>query len=145
MSNAAQQDISLSSSSEESFLAIITLAIQADGIFSLAEKEVVRFTVQQIKIFQNYSQEQLVEKIQHSVEEIATRGDEAVLTEAVQSLPDRLYNTVFTVVADIITADGQISKKEADILNKIQQALSISQDTADKIIEVMKYKNYYLE
>ena len=143
MSNVTKQDLSLSLSSEESFLAIIALAIQADKIFSLAEKEVVKFTVQQLKIFQKFSQKQLVQKIEQILEEIEALGEEVVLAEAVKSLPERLYKTVFTVAADLITADCTITKTEQDILNKIQLALSIPQDVADKIIEVMKYKNYY--
>ena len=138
MSNVTKQDLSLSLSLEESFL-----AIQADKIFSLAEKEVVKFTIQQLKIFQKFSQKELVQKIEQILEAIEALGEEVVLAEAAQSLPERLHNTVFTVAADLITVDCTITKTEQDILNKIQLALSIPQDVADKIIEVMKYKNYY--
>lgn len=143
MSNVTKQDLSLSLSLEESFLAILALAIQADKIFSLAEKEVVKFTIQQLKIFQKFSQKELVQKIEQILEAIEALGEEVVLAEAAQSLPSRLHNTVFTVAADLITVDCTITKTEQDILNKIQLALSIPQDVADKIIEVMKYKNYY--
>lgn len=143
MSNVTKQDLSLSLSLEESFLAILALVIQADKIFSLAEKEVVKFTIQQLKIFQKFSQKELVQKIEQILEAIEALGEEVVLAEAAQSLPERLHNTVFTVAADLITVDCTITKTEQDILNKIQLALSIPQDVADKIIEVMKYKNYY--
>lgn len=143
MSNVTKQDLSLSLSLEESFLAILALVIQADKIFSLAEKEVVKFTIQQLKIFQKFSQKELVQKIEQILEAIEALGEEVVLAEAAQSLPSRLHNTVFTVAADLITVDCTITKTEQDILNKIQLALSIPQDVADKIIEVMKYKNYY--
>ena len=143
MSNVTKQDLFLSLSLEESFLAILALVIQADKIFSLAEKEVVKFTIQQLKIFQKFSQKELVQKIEQILEAIDALGEEVVLAEAAQSLPERLHNTVFTVAADLITVDCTITKTEQDILNKIQLALSIPQDVADKIIEVMKYKNYY--
>jgi len=143
MSNAAKKDLSLST--EGSLLAIIMLAIQADGVFSLAEKEVVRFTVQQIKIFREYSQEELVQKMEESLKAIAENGEEVVLKSAVEGLPAQLYNTAFTIAADLITANDKITKNESDTLNKIQKALAIPEDTADKIIEVMKYKNYHYD
>ncbi len=145
MSNGAKQDISVSLSPEEAFLAIIMLAVQADGIFALAEKEVVRFAIEQRKIFQNSSQEELIEKMDEDLKKIKIKGEQTVLEEAVRVLPAKLYTTAFTIAADIVSSDGKITPKEADILNRIQQALSIPQDTVDKIIEVMKYKNYHHE
>lgn len=119
---------------QESFLTIIMLAVQADRVFSLEEKEVIKSTVLELEIFKNYSQKQIIEKMEQALKKIETKGEEVSLQEATRNLPKELYQTVFTTAADLIASDRQITNNERDILQRLQQTLSIPQITVNKII-----------
>ncbi len=138
--NLKQSHVALSL--EESFLAIIMIAVQADKVLTLSEEEIVKATLHRMNIFQSYSEKELIQKVEKVLSTLENQGDEVVLEAAVNALPSQLYTTAFALATDIVLSDGDMNESEENTLSKIQNSLSVSPETASKIIEVMTIKNY---
>lgn len=70
------------------------------------------------------------------------KGPQQLIHIAIAALPDRLKKTAFTCAVDIAFADGGIEEIEKNLVQELYRALGISEETAQKIVEVMKIKNY---
>lgn len=57
------------------------------------------------------------------------------------NLSDDLKLTAFACAVDIALADGVLEEEEKDIINQLAEALSIPENIAISIIEVMIIKN----
>ncbi|MFT3727237.1 MAG: tellurite resistance TerB family protein [Terricaulis sp.] len=65
------------------------------------------------------------------------------LTEAAACLPSDMCLSVFAHCVDIVLADGELVKSEADFLNGLVEAMDIPHDHAKRILEVMLIKAQY--
>lgn len=72
---------------------------------------------------------------------IKKQGAPFVLEKAVQGMPVELQETVFALAADMVFADGSVEDEERDLLENLQAKLTIPDDLAIKIIEVLQIKN----
>ena len=72
--------------------------------------------------------------MEQALKKIETKGEEVSLQEAARNLPKELHQTAFTTAVDLIASDRQITNNERDILERLQQILSIPQNTVNKII-----------
>jgi tellurite resistance protein len=72
---------------------------------------------------------------------IDAKGRAEVFAAGVKGTPPELWQTVYTLAADIIFADGTCSPEETACLRELQEALGVSDDLATKVVEVMRIKN----
>ena len=79
-----------------------------------------------------------VQKIRDAIE---GQGREEVFAAAVKGVPDDLKQTVYTLAADVVLADGIVQPDENAWLRKVQEALEVPDELATKVIEVMRIKN----
>lgn len=68
-------------------------------------------------------------------------GASAIVTSALGHVNESMKPTLFATAVDFILADGVVNDKEESLLKDLQQGLSISQELATKVIDVMIVKN----
>ncbi|MGF1489049.1 MAG: tellurite resistance TerB family protein [Prochloraceae cyanobacterium] len=134
MSHSIKQDPFVFPSIEQSFLIVIMLAVKADKIFSQSEKEVIKQSLLPMKLFENYSEEQLSSAIKKALLRIEIEGEDIALREAAKNLPSELHKFTFSLAVDLIVSDSKITQAEQVVLDKIQHTLSISINLAQRII-----------
>lgn len=134
MSHSIKQARFVFPSIEQSFLIIIMLAVKADKIFSQSEKEVIKQSLLPMKLFENYSEQQLSSAIKKALLRIEIKGEDIALREAAKNLPSELHQLTFSLAVDLIVSDSKITQAEQMVLDKIQHTLSISINLAQRII-----------
>ena len=94
-----------------------------------------------MKIFSNFSDNQMNALLKKLVNVIKKQGLEGLVTMSNETLPGDLKETAFAVATDLAFADGDVDQTERDILTKIQLMMGIPEAQAMKIIEGMMIKN----
>ena len=127
--------------SAEAFAAISLIAVAADGYITASESKAITTTFSRMQLFTDYSEKKMHTMVDQLLNQIRDQGSDALLTAALEKLPKDLRETAFAVVTDITLADGEISEEEESLLNSLYSSLEISEETANKIIDVMVIKN----
>ncbi|MEO0768557.1 MAG: tellurite resistance TerB family protein, partial [Cyanobacteria bacterium J06649_4] len=68
-------------------------------------------------------------------------GPNELIKSAKASLPPNLAPTAFTIAVDLVFSDGSVSREEQAFIDDLRRMLSISDELALKILEVMTIKN----
>ena len=134
-----QQSIDLTAA--EAFAGIMLATIAADGHIADEERQHLIVSLNRMKLFQNYSKDSIANIIKNLMQIIKIHNIDILFNAAVSGLPEYLHETAFAVSTDIAISDGAMPTEELCLLSKLSKSLSISQDKADKIIEVMLIKN----
>lgn len=125
----------------EAFAGILLVATAADGYIAKEEAQIVVSTLHRMQLFQGYPADHLSRMINKLMRIIQTQSSDKLLKFSIDSLPEYLHATAFSIATDIVLADGEVTRQEEAILSKLSNALRISQETVNKIIEVMIIKN----
>ena len=125
----------------EAFAALALIAVAADGYITASESKAITTTFSRMQLFTDYSEKKMHTMVDQLLNQIRDQGSDALLTAALEKLPKDLRETAFAVVTDITLADGEISEEEESLLNSLYSSLEISEETANKIIDVMVIKN----
>ncbi len=125
----------------EAFAALALIAVAADGYITASESKAITTTFSRMQLFSDYSEKKMHAMVDQLLNQIREQGSEALLTAALKKLPTDLRETAFAVVTDITLADGEISEEEESLLNSLYSSLEISEETANKIVDVMVIKN----
>lgn len=139
-SNVRTQETS-SLSPAEAFAGVILVATAADGYIANEEVQILVSTLYRMKLFQSYPSDHVSRMISKLVRIIQTQSVDKLLKFSISSLPEYLHETAFAIATDIVLSDGEVSQEEEAILSKLSNSLMISQNTVNKIIEVMIIKN----
>lgn len=134
-----QSDITLGPA--ESFLAVMLLAIAADGYVTDDEARLLNSTLWRLRLFRSYSADVIASTIDRLLGTIRRQGADKLLEAALAALPHDLHQTTFAVTTDLILADGEVSEEEEVLLDELHRALDIPDDLAVQIIQVMVIKN----
>ncbi|HEY1170284.1 MAG TPA: tellurite resistance TerB family protein [Verrucomicrobiae bacterium] len=128
-------------SKQEAFLAVMLIAIAADG--SISEEEIGEIGVRskRMQSLKQMSNEQLGSTVRKLVNLAKTNGAPKLLTQAAEALPAELRPTAFAVAADLMLGDGGVQGNEMKALEAMQQTLQVPPDLAVKIIEVLQIKS----
>lgn len=125
----------------EAFAGILLVAITADGYLEPEESRGFMLTLYKMKLFQSYAKDRISRMIAKAAEIAQTTKSDTLLNLSARCLPEHLHETAFAVATDLILSDGEVSEADEYILQKMCNYLSISQDRANKIVEVMIIKN----
>ncbi|MGF1486333.1 MAG: tellurite resistance TerB family protein [Prochloraceae cyanobacterium] len=125
----------------ESFTGLMIAAIAADGQISEEEARLVAATLSRMKLFQDYTNDRLVRTNEKILRILQQQGPEYLVKIASEGLPQELYDTAFAIAADLILSDGVVSEQEQQLLNDLYHFLSLNEQTAQTIIDVMMIKN----
>jgi tellurite resistance protein len=126
---------------KEAVVALLFLVVTADGTIEPVEEELVIAASNRMKLLKSLVIPEFNAAVQKVRDAIDAKGRDPVFAAAITGLPSDLGETVYALAADVVSADGNVQPEELSFLRRIQEALSISDDLATKIIEVMRIKN----
>lgn len=139
VSSQAQSELNFSPI--EGIGAVILAAIASDGHVSDEECQVACAVISQMQLFKSYSGD-VTGRVFSKLNGLFKRHEVAtVLSAAKQSIPFELQPTVFAIATDLVLADGVVTEEEENLLEDLYKLLEVSEDTAQKIIDVMIIKN----
>ncbi|MES1156777.1 MAG: tellurite resistance TerB family protein [Alphaproteobacteria bacterium] len=125
----------------EAYLAILISAGLADGNLHPQEAEEIRNVVARSRALSSLSPAEL-SSANTVVNERLQKRPEA-LEEACHTLPTDMCLSVFAHAADLILADGALTKSEADFLERLARCMDIADDSVQRILEVLLLKAQY--
>jgi tellurite resistance protein len=128
-------------SKEESFAAVMLVAVAADGMITEEEAHGLAVGMARMRMYAGFTSNQMGAMLNKLIGIIKKEGLETLVALAKETLPSDMRETAFAVATDLALADGEIASREKDVLTKIQQSLGIPEDKAVNIIEVMLIKN----
>lgn len=126
----------------ESFAAIALAAVASDGFLSDEEAQSIPFILSRMKLFQTYSDDMMRKLFDKLLGKLKREGVSALFYAAKDSLPESLRQTAFAVATDLVLADGVVTDEEKAFLDELYRALDVSEELANKIIDVMLIKNH---
>jgi len=126
---------------KESVIGLLFLVVTADGNIDPAEEELVIGASNRMKLLRDLAIPEFNAVVQKIRDAIDDRGRAEVFSAAVAGHPADLRETVYALAADIVFADGTTDPQELSFLREIQEAFSIPDDLATKVLEVMRIKN----
>ncbi|GAA6619032.1 tellurite resistance TerB family protein [Scytonema sp. NUACC26] len=125
----------------EAFAAITLAATASDGYLSDEEARSISATLSRMKLFRSYSNDVINRMFDKLLGVLRREGLDTLFNLAKESLPYDLKEAAFAVAADLVLADGIVTREEQDFLNDLCYALDISRNIATQIVEVMVIKN----
>ena len=140
LSSARQQSQTILGPAE-AFAAIALIAVTADGYAADTEEQVLMTSLSRMQLFRSYPADVIEKMIDRLLSILQRQGIETLFNAALAALPHELQETVFAVTTDIVLADGEVTEEEEELLHQLYRALEISEETAEKIIDVMLIKN----
>jgi tellurite resistance protein len=128
-------------SSDEAFLAIVFSAIMADNEINRDEMNHLMLMLSKFKglgrlnpaAFQN-----LMNRFQKIIRQ---EGVGTLINAAKDTLDKGLRETAFANAVELVLTDGVFDPKEKEFLEKLKEAVHISDELAEKIIDVVIIKN----
>jgi len=126
---------------QEAFLAIALATSAADGNIVEEEAKGMFAYLLQMRMFDGYTERQVVDMFKKLVNVLENEGIGGLVAIAKNSLPDDLRETAFACAVDIALADGVVEDSEKNLLEELQQALDVSEEIGEKILEVLMIKN----
>lgn len=125
----------------EGFAAIALIAVAADDVITASESQALTTLFSRMELFSKYKEEDLREMIDKLLNIIKNKDIKALFDAAVAVVPEDLKETLFAVTTDLVLADADLAEEEEELLNELYTSLKISQEMADKIIDVISIKN----
>jgi len=126
---------------EEAFLVILLLANDADGEVAPEERQALAVTLERMNLFKYLSAEEIEEMFDRSSNIFEQYSVDTIFDAAKKALPMELRETAFAAATYLVFADGIVTEEEGDFLGQLWGDLEISDETAQKIIEVMEIMN----
>lgn len=114
-------------------MTIVVSAIKCDGNFAEEEFTRLRAMCSLSPIFAGDTAEQDLEVFDAASAAVNALGDQA-LSRAVAGLPPHLRDTAFAFACDMVMADGRVGPEEEKHMEKLAQALEISEQSTEAII-----------
>ena len=126
----------------ESFAAVALAAVASDGYLSDEEAQSIPIILSRMKLFQTYSDDMMRKLFDKLLSKLKRDGVSALFHAAKDALPESLRHTAFAVATDLVLADGVVTDEEKVFLDELYRALEVSEELANKIIDVMLIKNH---
>lgn len=123
---------------EEAFLVILLLANDADGEVAPEERQALAVTLERMNLFKYLSAEQMEELFEQTSNIFEQYSIDTIFDAAKNALPMELRETAFAAATYLVFADGIVTEEEGNFLGQLWGDLEISDETAQKIIEVME-------
>lgn len=122
-------------SPEEAVVAIVMVAVYANGQPSEAESEEAINIINTQDIFDSYSVDEFQEMINKITKLLNEEGIGVLFRTAAESITDDLGEIAFQAVAEMVLVDQKIDEDEESFLSQLAEALDISEDVAQDMID----------
>ena len=126
---------------EEAFLVILLLANDADGEVAPEERQALAVTLERMNLFKYLSPEEIEEMFERTSNIFEQYSVDTIFEAVKKTLPMELRETAFAAATYLVFADGIVTEEEGNFLGQLWGDLEISDETAQKIIEVMEIMN----
>lgn len=123
---------------EEAFLVILLLANDADGEVAPEERQALALTLERMNLFKYLTPEEIEEMFEITSNIFEQYSLDTIFDAAKNALPMELRETAFAAATDLVFADGIVTEEEGKFLGQLWGDLEISDEIAQKIIEVME-------
>ncbi|GET36939.1 tellurite resistance TerB family protein [Microseira wollei] len=123
---------------EEAFLVILLLANDADGEVAPEERQALAVTLERMNLFKYLSTEEIEEMFDRTSNIFEQYSVDTIFDAAKKALAMELRETAFAAATYLVFADGIVTEEEGNFLGQLWGDLEISDETAQKIIEVME-------
>lgn len=126
---------------QEAVAGIALAAIASDGTITEEEVNGLATALSRMKLY-DHDARKVQKALERSVKFMRQSKDpEQLLQIASDAVSPQLKPTAFTIAADLLMADGEVSGSEKEFLERIQKSLQVQDDLALKVVEVMSIKN----
>jgi len=122
-------------SSEEGIIGIVTVSVFADGQPSDEESQVATDIVNSLDIFEDYSPHQIQKMFDKAAAILQKEGIGSLFNTSVAAISEDLGEIAFAIAAEIVLADNTVYDAEDIFLSNLADALHLSSETAQKIID----------
>jgi len=126
---------------QEGFAGILLAASACDGHIADEEVQSLFTMLGRMKMFQRFSDKHWQALMNRLVGVRKRKGVDDLLDESTSACPTELSETVFANACDIVLADGVVEDDEKEFIQKLQSKLSIADNKAHTIAQVMVIKN----
>lgn len=123
---------------EEAFLVILLLANDADGEVAPEERQALAVTLERMNLFKYLSPEEIEAMFERTSNIFDQYSVDSIFDAVKKTLPMELRETAFAAATYLVFADGIVTEEEGNFLGELWGDLEISDETAQKIIEVME-------
>lgn len=124
----------------EAWIVLMYAVASSDDDFSDAEVDYMSRLVVFKSFFTGYDTIPIIRK---AIAAKQKGGIDAIINAAIPLISEENKATVLTCAVDLVMADGTLGKKEEKTIETVAEKLRIDATVAEKIIEVMMYKNKY--
>jgi uncharacterized membrane protein YebE (DUF533 family) len=128
-------------SPDEAFVSLLIASARADGSVSAREANTIEHVVAGMKLFRGHSSETLQKVFAAASERIQEHGIPSVVRAAAAIVPKELRATAFALAIDLMLSNGHLSAEEQGFADDLRTLLDVEQDTATRIIDVLRTKN----
>ncbi|MEM9149459.1 MAG: tellurite resistance TerB family protein [Cyanobacteria bacterium P01_F01_bin.3] len=136
----APSEAKIALNSAEAFAAICLVAIASDGYLSISEEAEMKMRLSRMRLFKD-SLNGLDRMKDYLVDALKKYGPNEVILSAKTALPPSLAPTAFTIAVDLVFSDGSVSSEEQAFIDDLRRILTIPDELALKIVEVITIKN----
>lgn len=136
---SAKSDAKVAMNAAEGFASICLVAIASDGYLSESEAADMEIRLGRMKLFQDL--DNLDQIRDYLIDNLKKYGPNELIKSARAALPPHLNATAFAIAVDLVFADGSVSVEERAFIDDLRRILTIPDELALKIVEVMTIKN----
>jgi uncharacterized tellurite resistance protein B-like protein len=126
---------------EEAVAGVLFAVVASDG--NIGEEEIDAFNgvANRMNLFKPMAGDQFTAMMQRLADILHQEDVVVLFRRSLQSVPEDLRETVFATAVDLVLADGEVDDNEQSILFDLKEALTISDELAERIIEVMMIRH----
>ena len=124
---------------QDAYAAIMFAVMASDGEISRDEVTNTIATITSKKLFAGREADEVHLKVVQNLKKF--KSIDELLQAAITKISPEQKEPLFATLVDMVLTDGVVNLKEQQILEKLQESLSINNDLATKIIEVLLIKN----
>lgn len=135
------QCVNLEFTPQEAVLALLYFATASDGYVSDDEATLVNMAIGKMELFRSYPSE-VVRRMFVSIGRKFREGDVHECFQAIRdAVPQHLIPTVFSIVADLVMADGDFDESEQQFLERLYQLFDLDPNLVHMILQVMSIRH----
>lgn len=123
---------------QAAWVSIMYACIAADGEISDTETDKLCEVLVMKTLFHN---QDIADYYHNSMLAHKQIGSKTLIDSSVSIIQESNKPTLFTLIMELLLADGIIGKKEKEIAEYLTDALHLDTDTAKRIVEVMLIRN----
>lgn len=126
---------------DESLIALFIAAMEANGHTSPRELERAHHLIWSMRRFRERDGDDVNAIIEDMRSLLETSEPNEVIDRAVASIPSRFGPSAFSVLVDLLFADGKLDQEELSFLRRVGNDMGIPASTQRRIVEVILVKN----